>query len=88
MDIVGGLLGFRGFSALVSLCAACLRDRTWVYEHSDFSLLDFWSVGVIVLFIVAWIVLAALGVRVKTWFLPALCVLVLLINVGTFYFSM
>jgi len=50
-------------------------------------LVNFWSIPIIALIIVGWLVLASRGVKIKTWIAPTLTVVLVCANVGTFILS-
>ena len=47
-------------------------------------LANFWSIPIIALIIVGWLVLTSRGVKIKTWIAPTLTVVLACANVGTF----
>jgi len=51
----------------------------------SFNPLDFWSVGVIVLLLIAWGILAALKHRLRAWVVPTFCALAVTINACTYF---
>jgi len=52
----------------------------------NLSILDFWSLGVILLILIAWAVLARLGHRFRSWVVPTFCAIALIGNIATLIF--
>jgi len=79
LRIERGLPMATGGYAFIAVPAAYANDNDFELSR----LLDFWAIGVVVIIMVIWGVLASMGKKLRLWVVPALAVIAIAANVWT-----